>query len=83
MTDNKFQIQVFSAGEIVPTFQPSAKFELTINQNKIVVAMAVSDIVSSAFDAAGPFEFRKDLTKAQASKLIDEMRKKAGVGDQV
>ena len=66
-----------------PPFQPSAKFELTINQNKIVVAMAVSDIVSSAFDAAGPFEFRKDLTKAQASKLIDEMRKKAGVGDQV
>jgi hypothetical protein len=45
--------------------------------------MAVSVRVSSAFDAAGPFEFRKDLTKAQASKLIDEMRKKAGVGDQV
>jgi TRAP-type mannitol/chloroaromatic compound transport system substrate-binding protein len=43
MTDNKFQIQVFSAGEIVPTFQPSAKFELTINQNKIVGAMPVSD----------------------------------------
>jgi Protein of unknown function (DUF3072) len=26
-----------------------------------------------------PFTLRKDLTKAEASKLIDQMRKKAGV----
>jgi hypothetical protein len=26
-----------------------------------------------------PFTLRKDLTKTEASKLIDEMRKKAGV----
>jgi Protein of unknown function (DUF3072) len=26
-----------------------------------------------------PFEIREDLTKAEASKLIDEMRRKAGV----
>jgi DUF3072 family protein len=29
--------------------------------------------------ARQPFTLRKDLTKAEASKLIDEMRKKAGV----
>jgi hypothetical protein len=29
--------------------------------------------------AQQPLAFRKDLTKAEASKLIDEMRKKAGV----
>lgn len=29
--------------------------------------------------ARQPFALRKDLTKAEASKLIDEMRKKAGV----
>jgi hypothetical protein len=29
--------------------------------------------------AQQPLTLRKDLTKAEASKLIDEMRKKAGV----
>ncbi|WP_029586748.1 DUF3072 domain-containing protein [Bradyrhizobium sp. URHD0069] len=29
--------------------------------------------------AQQPLTIRKDLTKAEASKLIDEMRKKAGV----
>jgi hypothetical protein len=29
--------------------------------------------------AQQPLAFRKDLTKAEASKLVDEMRKKAGV----
>jgi hypothetical protein len=30
-------------------------------------------------EAHQPFQLRKDLTKAPASKLIDEMRKKAAV----
>jgi hypothetical protein len=32
-------------------------------------------------EAHQPFQLRKDLSKAVASKLIDEMRKKAGVHD--